>query len=211
MKIIIPALLFAVTVPAAHAVEVVDINMTPTPGYAIGGGSSVYQWEQSYVAGVTGKLVALEFYYKRPLIDDSPTGNGLTSQSVILALGHGESWLPFETLAQFVISLPVAETATVFHFDLNSANFQLTSGQAFVVGWQGVGSPGGFYPSILAESVSIEQGVRDLNFNTGFFGQSAMSPAIRTFVETSPVPEPETYAMLLAGLGLVGFAVHRRA
>jgi hypothetical protein len=25
------------------------------------------------------------------------------------------------------------------------------------------------------------------------------------------VPEPETYAMLLAGLGLVGFAVRRRA
>jgi hypothetical protein len=27
---------------------------------------------------------------------------------------------------------------------------------------------------------------------------------------TSPVPEPETYAMLLAGLGLVGFAARRR-
>jgi hypothetical protein len=26
-----------------------------------------------------------------------------------------------------------------------------------------------------------------------------------------PVPESETYAMMLAGLGLVGFVVHRRA
>ena len=26
----------------------------------------------------------------------------------------------------------------------------------------------------------------------------------------TPVPEPETYAMLLAGLGLVGFAIRRR-
>jgi hypothetical protein len=26
----------------------------------------------------------------------------------------------------------------------------------------------------------------------------------------SPVPEPETYAMLLAGLGLMGFTVRRR-
>jgi len=25
-----------------------------------------------------------------------------------------------------------------------------------------------------------------------------------------PVPEPETYAMLLAGLGLLGFAAHRK-
>lgn len=30
-------------------------------------------------------------------------------------------------------------------------------------------------------------------------------------VVTAPVPEPETYAMLLAGLGLVGFVVRRRA
>jgi hypothetical protein len=27
---------------------------------------------------------------------------------------------------------------------------------------------------------------------------------------TSPVPEPETYAMILAGLGLIGFSVRRR-
>jgi len=26
----------------------------------------------------------------------------------------------------------------------------------------------------------------------------------------TPVPEPETYAMLLAGLGLLGFMAHRR-
>ncbi|OZA40599.1 MAG: hypothetical protein B7X81_14865 [Hydrogenophilales bacterium 17-61-76] len=29
-------------------------------------------------------------------------------------------------------------------------------------------------------------------------------------VEISPVPEAETYAMMLAGLGLVGFAASRR-
>jgi PEP-CTERM motif len=29
-------------------------------------------------------------------------------------------------------------------------------------------------------------------------------------VNTSPIPEPETYAMLLAGLGLLGFAARRR-
>jgi len=35
--------------------------------------------------------------------------------------------------------------------------------------------------------------------------------AIEVFtVSVSPVPEPETYAMLLAGLGLLGFAVKRR-
>jgi hypothetical protein len=27
---------------------------------------------------------------------------------------------------------------------------------------------------------------------------------------TTPVPEPETYSMMLAGLGLLGFAARRR-
>ena len=30
------------------------------------------------------------------------------------------------------------------------------------------------------------------------------------YVPTSPVPEPETYALLLAGLGLLGFHARRR-
>ena len=30
------------------------------------------------------------------------------------------------------------------------------------------------------------------------------------YVPTSPIPEPETYALMLAGLGLLGFAVRRR-
>jgi hypothetical protein len=29
-------------------------------------------------------------------------------------------------------------------------------------------------------------------------------------LDVSPVPEPETYALMLAGLGLVGFAARRR-
>ena len=34
--------------------------------------------------------------------------------------------------------------------------------------------------------------------------------AARDLVPTTPVPEPETYAMLLAGLGLMGFVARRR-
>lgn len=39
---------------------------------------------------------------------------------------------------------------------------------------------------------------------------SANSDVYRISFEVSPVPEPETYAMLLAGLGLVGLATRRR-
>lgn len=31
------------------------------------------------------------------------------------------------------------------------------------------------------------------------------------YAETSPVPEPETYALMLAGVGLIGFVARRRA
>jgi hypothetical protein len=47
----------------------------------------------------------------------------------------------------------------------------------------------------------------------GFTGGTAGTDAdqrITSFSLTSAVPEPETYAMLMAGLGLVGFAARRR-
>ena len=31
------------------------------------------------------------------------------------------------------------------------------------------------------------------------------------YVSSSPIPEPQTYAMMLAGLGLMGFIVRRRS
>ncbi len=39
---------------------------------------------------------------------------------------------------------------------------------------------------------------------------SAMSAPIGGYVAATPVPEPETYAMMLAGLGALGFLASRR-
>ena len=41
-------------------------------------------------------------------------------------------------------------------------------------------------------------------------GVSLSAWAVRDGNSTPPIPEPETYAMLLAGLGLIGFAARRR-
>ena len=51
----------------------------------------------------------------------------------------------------------------------------------------------------------IAQGKAYINIHTSFVG----SGEIRGFL--APVPEPETYALLLGGLGLVGFAARRKA
>lgn len=45
---------------------------------------------------------------------------------------------------------------------------------------------------------------------TGGIGGTDADQRITSFNLTSAVPEPETYAMMLAGLGLVGFAARRR-
>ena len=39
---------------------------------------------------------------------------------------------------------------------------------------------------------------------------AAQEPQLHTFSVLSPVPEPQTYGMMLAGLGLMGFMAHRR-
>ncbi|SFD90856.1 FxDxF family PEP-CTERM protein [Nitrosomonas sp. Nm166] len=45
---------------------------------------------------------------------------------------------------------------------------------------------------------------------SGNLGSSAHIGQYSVALQALPVPEPETYAMLLAGLGLVGFSIRRR-
>lgn len=54
----------------------------------------------------------------------------------------------------------------------------------------------------------LDAGTAYLNIHTSFIG----SGEIRGFLNAVPVPvpEPETYALLLGGLGLVGFAARRK-
>lgn len=50
----------------------------------------------------------------------------------------------------------------------------------------------------------------DIDFGTHFEQGDRNRPSDISTPVTIPVPEPETYAMILAGLGLIGFAARHR-
>ena len=82
--------------------------------------------------------------------------------------------------------------------------------QLFATGLGGSGATGG------GKLVSMSDAS---GYNGTFTGtattlaSAATNTAFRgvAYITAAPVPEPETYAMLLAGLGLLGFAARRRA
>jgi hypothetical protein len=57
----------------------------------------------------------------------------------------------------------------------------------------------------------------EIHYTNGTYGvgdagitSMSMTNQATWMVQTTPVPEPETYAMMLAGLGLLGFIARRR-
>ncbi|ALQ50580.1 FxDxF family PEP-CTERM protein [Nitrosomonas ureae] len=83
-----------------------------------------------------------------------------------------------------------------FRYDMiNPKNDKLTGLES--VTWHVGGLGSATLPGFNGELALHVQGI-------GSNGDSAW------YVATSPVPEPETYAMLLAGLGLIGFMTRRK-
>lgn len=86
-------------------------------------------------------------------------------------------------------------TIGVYGFDI------LADGRAFASLTSGVTGQSGFY------SIDLMTGAASL---VGEFGAATPLLAGMTAVGVTPVPEAETYALMLAGLGLLGWQVNRR-
>ncbi len=138
-------------------------------------------------------------------IDFSAGNNDLFGNTAVVG--------PFADTFSFTVPGSTSVAASVISgFDTNSmfqvafTGFELfdsAGGPALATGF----TAGGFFATL--PSLSITAGTTyDLVVTGNLIGAAPGSYAGN--VNISPVPEPETYAMLLVGLGLVGFAARRR-
>jgi hypothetical protein len=99
-------------------------------------------------------------------------------------------------------ALPLTDVTSLANFE--TTNWTSHAGVAIPAGWGGAdGVVGGV-------NVTIQNILLASSLTSGSAAFIEKKFAALSMV-TAPVPEPETYAMLLAGLALVGFAARRRA
>jgi hypothetical protein len=85
-------------------------------------------------------------------------------------------------------------------------SFSETLSGPLVVGLKTGGQGGGYYALYLVDGGS---GINSVSFSYPF-DQPTITGLSHVSVWANPVPEPETYAMMLAGLGVLGFIARRR-
>ncbi|OIR03162.1 PEP-CTERM motif protein [mine drainage metagenome] len=102
------------------------------------------------------------------------------------------------------ITETVTSIGNVLNFSFSDTSYPYKSGAVGILSQLGGYTIGGStYSDLLLYN---DPGSGDRDFNDMVIGVNINCPP----VPVSPVPEPKTYAMLLAGLGLVGFTALRR-
>ncbi len=92
----------------------------------------------------------------------------------------------------------------LFGIQINSMVVRLNSKNFFIE----FNLLGGFF-SVITDAPLLDTHIYEL-IVTGDYSGSSEFGSYAGNIAISPIPEPETYAMLLVGLGLIGFAARRR-
>jgi hypothetical protein len=135
------------------------------------------------------------------------------AQAATLVDTFGGAHDSFEVAAEAGIAAPFFET---YAFTLGStSNVQLTFASINVLGAVGLYKADSTPVDSFAVGGTQFSGADSWTLAAGsyFYGVSGTGTAVGSYTLTSTVvavPEPETYALLAAGLGIVGFVASRR-
>ena len=102
----------------------------------------------------------------------------------------------------------VTPTFTGFPLGVTAGSYNATYDMSLASSWNSsyLTAIGGVSNAFTALSTALDSGTAYLNIHTSAFGGGE----IRGFLTAAPVPEPEAYGMLLAGLALVSAVARRR-
>lgn len=139
-----------------------------------------------------------------------------TSPSILAVTLNGTPGSSFSEYVNFTIPALSTTTNSVNTYALNLGGFNLLGIAGLTIDvWNNAHLNGGTLHSTFSGKNAtsfignLEAGQYYLDIS-GYLGDSASSGQYSVALQTLPVQEPENYAMLLAGLGLVGLSARRR-
>lgn len=192
MKSALAALTAAVVVLAGAPASAAVLDQSSLGADA--GTNGIYEWQQQVTAGVNGKLSAVTLW-------------GIGALTVRIAPGAGFYDGPYLFTQTFSFDLSDGINGKLI--DTSSANIFLKAGDQFVIDFISAGDPDAGQG---ASSQPYAGGDLFLNAPWGLVNYTATygtSLRFKTFMDTSAVPEPATWALLLMGFASVGFALRR--
>lgn len=173
---------------------------TPT----LGNGGSDLGYGGSGMSGYAVAVDTFNFYGEPEAVSLQILSNGDVAPIVFTETGLPDIQPPdyFQWFGSVIY------TASGFNDETGSLEFsihQAFTGDTFSVSFDGADFSGSEFDIYDIDSNFLGRGVY-----IGFTAGSGLADDGHFIGSLTPVPEPETWAMLLAGLGLVGYAVRRR-
>lgn len=197
--------------PSAHANLVVngsfeDSSFGSPGGYTLGlVGNAVPGWyipssDGTYPWGLTNGAFGASTPYGNQffVLGEAATGVEYTIQQTLTGLTVGATYNMSFAIASELNCCSEAEVSYLSGSSTAPQNFFATNSGAYWTDWSTQNT------SFVADSSTVTFQIKNVNP-----GSAGIDLGLDNVVITA-VPEPETYAMLLVGLGLLGFIARRR-